>query len=136
MAVCHKPRMSVSLSAKQQQCQLAEQSALVFLQARDPQLIDRNACFSVSEMDLNQRDANNLVFIDDRQHKSTAISNVMQSIDNRKMKKCALAAQCWLKMHPQCKNASCRFDAVLLTGSENDWQIQWLENAFVFQEMF
>jgi Holliday junction resolvase-like predicted endonuclease len=52
------------------------------------------------------------------------------------MKKCALAAQCWLKMHPHFKNASCRFDAVLLTGRENDWRIEWLENAFVFQDMF
>ena len=115
---------------------MAEQSALVFLQAHDPQLIDRNACFSVSEMDLNQRDANNLVFIDVRQHKSKAISNVVQSIDNRKMKKCALDAQFWLKMPRQFNNARCRFDAGLLTGHQNDDKLQYMENAFELQDMF
>lgn len=136
MAVCHKPRMSASLSAKQQQGQMAEQAALVFLQARGLQLIERNARFSVGEIDLILRDGNTLVFVEVRQRKSNAFGGAAQSIDSRKMKKCALAAQCWLKMHPQFNNASCRFDAVLLTGCENDWQIQWLENAFVFQDMF
>lgn len=136
MAVCHKPRMSASLSAKQQQGQMAEQAALAFLQARGLQLIERNARFSVGEIDLILRDGNTLVFVEVRQRKSNAFGGAAQSIDNRKMKKCALAAQCWLKMHPQFNNASCRFDAVLLTGSDNDWQIQWLENAFVFQDMF
>lgn len=115
---------------------MAEQAALAFLQARGLQLIERNARFSVGEIDLILRDGNTLVFAEVRQRKSNAFGGAAQSIDNRKMKKCALAAQCWLKMHPQFKNASCRFDAVLLTGSENDWHIQWLENAFVFQDMF
>lgn len=115
---------------------MAEQAALAFLQARGLQLIERNARFSVGEIDLILRDGNTLVFVEVRQRKSNAFGGAAQSIDNRKMKKCALAAQCWLKMHPQFNNASCRFDAVLLTGSDNDWQIQWLENAFVFQDMF
>jgi putative endonuclease len=128
--------MSASLSAKQQQGQMAEQAALAFLQARGLQLIERNARFSVGELDLILRDENTLVFVEVRQRKSNAFGGAAQSIDRRKMKKCALAAQCWLKMHPQFRNSRCRFDAVLLTGRENDWRIEWLENAFVFQDMF
>jgi putative endonuclease len=127
--------MSASLSAKQVQGQMAEQAALAFLQARDLHLIERNVRFSVGETDLIMRDEDTLVFVEVRQRRSNAFGGAAQSIDNRKMKKCAQAAR-WLKIHPQFNSASCRFDAVLLTGHENDWQIQWLENAFVFQEMF
>lgn len=45
-------------------------------------------------------------------------------------------SECGLKMHSQFKNGSYRFDAIMLHGHKNAWQIQWLENAFVFQEMF
>jgi putative endonuclease len=127
--------MSASLSAKQVQGQMAEQAALAFLQARDLHLIERNVHFSVGETDLIMRDEDTLVFVEVRQRRSNAFGGAAQSIDNRKMKKCAQAAR-WLKIHPQFNSASCRFDAVLLTGHENDWQIQWLENAFVCQDMF
>lgn len=128
--------MASSLSPKQQQGHSAEDAALAFLQARGLRLIERNARYSVGELDLILQHEGTLVFAEVRQRRSNAFGGAAQSIDRRKMKKCALAAQCWLKRHPQFAEAPCRFDAVLLTGGENAWQIEWLQDAFVFQDMF
>lgn len=136
MAACRKQRMASSLSPAQQQGQLAEDAALAFLQARGLRLIERNTRFSVGEIDLILCDADTLVFVEVRQRRSDAFGGAAQSIDRRKMKKCALAAQCWLKRNRQFAEAPCRFDAVLLTGRENDWRIEWLQDAFVFQDLF
>ena len=136
MAAYSKLRMASSLSPAQQQGQLAEDAALAFLQARGLRLIERNARFSVGEIDLILLDQDTLVFVEVRQRKSDAFGGAAQSIDRRKMEKCALAAQCWLKRNRQLAESPCRFDAVLLTGRENGWRIEWLQDAFVFQDMF
>lgn len=128
--------MSANLSPKQQQGQLAESCALAFLQKKDLLLIERNAQYKVGELDIIMRDGDTLVFVEVRQRKSNLFGGAAQSIDRRKMKKCALAAQCWLKQNSQFARMPCRFDAVLLTGSENNWAIDWIQNAFVFQDVF
>jgi len=136
VAVCRKQRMASSPSPTQQQGQLAEDAALAFLQARGLKLIERNARYSVGEIDLILMHEGSLVFAEVRQRKSDRFGGAAHSIDRRKMKKCALAAQCWLKQHPQFAELPCRFDAVLLSGREYDWRIEWLRDAFVFQDMF
>ena len=136
MAVCRKQRMASSPSPTQQQGQLAEDAALAFLQARGLKLIERNARYSVGEIDLILMHEGSLVFAEVRQRKSDRFGGAAHSIDRKKKKKCALAAQCWLKRNRQYAEAPCRFDAVLLTGRENDWRIEWLQDAFVFQDQF
>mgnify|MGYP003461624811 FL=1 len=128
--------MLANLSPKQQQGQLAEICALGFLQNKGLRLIERNAQYTVGELDIVMHDADTLVFVEVRQRKSNLFGGAAQSIDRRKMKKCALAAQCWLKQNPHFAKMPCRFDAVLLTGTENNWSIDWIENAFVFQDVF
>jgi putative endonuclease len=132
----HKLQMLANLSPKQQQGQLAETCALGFLQNKGLRLIERNAQYKFGELDIVMRDGEELVFVEVRQRKSNLFGGAAQSIDRRKMKKCALAAQCWLKQHAQFAKMPCRFDAVLLTGTENNWQIDWIQNAFVFQDVF
>jgi uncharacterized protein (TIGR00252 family) len=128
--------MADSPSPRQHQGQLAEDAALAFLQVRGLKLIERNARYSVGETDLILMHEGTLVFAEVRQRKSDRFGGAAQSIDRRKMKKCALAAQCWLKQHRQFAELPCRFDAVLLSGRENDWRIEWLRDAFVFQDVF
>ena len=128
--------MLSNLSPKQQQGQLAETCALGFLQNKGLRLIERNAQYKFGELDIVMRDGETLVFVEVRQRKSDLFGGAAQSIDRRKMKKCALAAQCWLKQHVQFAKMPCRFDAVLLTGTENNWQIDWIQNAFVYQDVF
>ncbi len=128
--------MSANLSPKQQQGQLAESCALAFLQHKGLRLIERNAQYTVGELDLIMCDGDTLVFVEVRQRKSNAFGGAAQSIDRRKMKKCALAAQCWLKQHAHFAQWPCRFDAVLLTGTENQWHVDWIQNAFIFQDVF
>lgn len=115
---------------------MAEDAALAFLTARGLQLLERNARFAVGELDLILQHGDTLVFAEVRQRKSEAFGGAAHSIDARKRRKCALAAQCWLKRNPRYADVSCRFDAVLLTGTEDDWRIEWLQGAFVFEDVF
>ena len=133
---CSNQLMPANLSPKQQQGHYAEICALAFLQQKGLHLIEQNARFKVGEIDLIMRDTDTLVFIEVRQRKSNLFGGAAQSIDRRKMKKCALAAQCWLNQNPHFSKMPCRFDAILLTGTENNWKIDWIENAFVFQDVF
>ena len=115
---------------------MAEECAAEFLRHKGLNLLQRNALYSVGELDLVMRDGDTLVFVEVRQRRSDLFGGAAQSIDRRKMKKCALAAQCWLKQHAHFAHMPCRFDAVLLTGTENNWKIDWIQNAFVFQDVF
>lgn len=128
--------MASSPSPAQRQGQLAEDAALAYLQAHGLRLIERNARYPVGELDLVLAHGDTLVFTEVRQRRTDAFGGAAQSIDRRKMKKCALAAQCWLKQNRRFADAPCRFDAVLLTGREHDWRIEWLQDAFVFQDAF
>lgn len=120
----------------QHQGRLAEDAALAFLENHGLQLLDRNARYRVGEIDLILRHGDTVVFAEVRQRRSEAFGGAAQSIDRRKMRKCALAAQCWLKQHPHHAQAPCRFDAVLLSGREAAWKIDWLQAAFVFEDVF
>ena len=128
--------MASSPSAKQQQGQAAEDAAVAFLQARGLRLLERNARYTVGEIDLVMLDGDDVVFAEVRQRRSDAFGGAAASIDRRKMRKCAAAAQCWLKRNPRHAESACRFDAVLLTGRENDWHIEWLRSAFVLEDVF
>ncbi|MCC6756666.1 MAG: YraN family protein [Arenimonas sp.] len=128
--------MSASPTFRQVRGRMAEDAALAFLAARGLQLLERNARFSVGELDLILLHGDTLVFAEVRQRKSEAFGGAAQSIDARKRRKCALAAQCWLKRNPRLADAPCRFDAVLLTGTEDDWRIEWIQGAFVFEDVF
>lgn len=120
----------------QHQGRLAEDAALAFLEQHGLRALARNATYRVGELDLILRHGDTVVFAEVRQRRSGAFGGAAQSIDRRKMRKCALAAQCWLKQHPQYAHAPCRFDAVLLTGRDNEWKIDWLQAAFVFEDIF
>jgi putative endonuclease len=128
--------MTANLSPKQAQGRLAEDCAAEFLRQKGLSLLTRNARYTVGELDLVLRDGDTLVFAEVRQRKSDLFGGAAQSIDRRKMRKCARAAQCWLKQHPQLAHLPCRFDAVLLTGTENNWKIDWLRDAFLFEDVF
>ena len=128
--------MAPELSPMQHQGRLAEDAALAFLEQHGLRALARNAAYSVGELDLILLHGDTVVFAEVRQRRSDAFGGAAQSIDRRKMRKCALAAQCWLKQHPQYAQAPCRFDAVLLNGRDNAWKIDWLQAAFVFEDVF
>lgn len=128
--------MSPKLSPMQDQGQRAEQAALDFLEAQGLCLLARNVHYHVGELDLILLHADTLVFVEVRQRKSEAFGGAAQSIDRRKRRKCARAAQCWLKQNLQYAQAPCRFDAVLLSGNAPSWKIDWLQAAFTVEDMF
>ena len=62
--------MTANLSPKQEQGRLAEDCAAEFLRQKGLSLLQRNALYSVGELDLVMRDADTLVFVEVRQRKS------------------------------------------------------------------
>ncbi len=123
-------------SLQQRRGDAAETAALAVLEQAGAILLARNARYSVGELDLIVLDGDTLVFVEVRQRKSDAFGGAAASLDARKQRKCALAAQCWLKQNPRYAAMPCRFDAVLFNGLEPNWQFQWLKNAFQFQDVF
>lgn len=123
-------------SLQQQRGDAAESAALAVLEQAGLRLLARNARYTVGELDLIVLDGDTLVFVEVRQRKSEAFGGAAASLDARKQRKCALAAQCWLKQHPHYAALPCRFDAVLFSGVAPNWQFQWLKNAFQFQDVF
>ena len=123
-------------SAKQEAGLLAEHAALEFLQTHGLQLLQRNALYSVGELDLVMLDQSVVVFVEVRQRKNDLFGGAALSIDRRKQQKCARAAQCWLKQHARFAGNPCRFDAILFTGQPSQWNLDWIKDAFVFQDMF
>ena len=123
-------------SLQQRRGDAAESAALAVLEHAGLQLLARNARYTVGELDLILVEGDTLVFVEVRQRKSEAFGGAAASLDARKQRKCALAAQCWLKQNPRYAALPCRFDAVLFHGVAPNWQFQWLKNAFQFQDVF
>ena len=123
-------------TAKQTAGDQAESAALLHLEQAGLKLLARNVRYSVGELDLIMSDAGTLVFVEVRQRRNDAFGGAAASIDWRKQRKCARAAQCWMKQNPSLSQQPCRFDAVLFSGTAPDWQLQWLKNAFDFRDLF
>lgn len=107
----------------------AEARAASYLEAQGLAIVERNFRSRYGEIDLIARDGETLVFVEVRARKSDAFGGAAASITAAKREKIALTAQHYLaglKRTPRC-----RFDAVLLTGSEGETaRVEWVRDAF------
>ena len=62
---------------------------------------------------------------------ASVFGGAAQSIDARKRRKCALAAQCWLKRNPRLADAPCRFDIVAASPAG----LEWHRGAFTLDDL-
>jgi putative endonuclease len=88
-------------------------------------LIRRNHRCRFGEIDLVMRDETCLVFVEVRFRRSSRFGAPAETVDLRKQRRLAAAAQHYLQAHPSV--LPCRFDVVAISGSE---RIEWLKNAF------
>lgn len=109
----------------------AENHALAFLRGHGLQLLARNWRCKGGELDLVMLDADTVVFVEVRYRLHAAFGGAVGSIDTRKQKRLALAANLFLQKEPRWADQPCRFDVVALQGSHHAGQpLQWLKNAF------
>ena len=74
----------------------AEDAACAHLRTHGLQLLARNVRFRFGELDLVMRDGATVVFVEVRRRGRSDYGGAAASVDVRKMRKLALAAQAWL----------------------------------------
>lgn len=104
----------------------AEDAAAAFLAGQGLKLLERNYRCRFGEIDLILRDGATLVFVEVRYRGNNAFGGAAESITSSKRGKLLKAARHYMAALGQIP--VCRFDAVLLEGSNPD--IEWVRNAF------
>ena len=109
----------------------AEDHALGFLQGHGLALLTRNWRCKGGELDLVMLDVDTVVFVEVRYRLHADFGGALGSIDGRKQKRLAHAANLFLHQHPRWAALPCRFDVVALQGQGHAGQpLLWLKNAF------
>ena len=105
----------------------AERYAEEFLSRHKLVLVQRNYRCRFGEIDLIMRDGITVVFVEVRMRASGSFGGAAASITLSKQRRLLRTARHYLlslQVEP-----SCRFDAVLLSGS-SEGKIEWIKNAF------
>lgn len=116
--------MLAKLFSKKQVGDDAERAAERYLMTHGLSLVERNFRTRFGEIDLIMRDGDSLVFVEVRLRKNDDFGGAAASIGAHKQRRIVAAAQQYiaaLRSPPPC-----RFDAVLMMGT----QIEWLKDAF------
>lgn len=108
----------------------AEQQALSFLQKQGMRLLEQNyTCYS-GEIDLIMQDGEDIVFIEVRSRSRTDYGHAIETITPRKQQKIIRAATHFLQKKGCLYKVSSRFDVITLQLVSNNWQLEWIKNAF------
>jgi putative endonuclease len=105
----------------------AEQSAAELLLRSGCRMLARNACYPEGELDLIVRDGDTVAFIEVRLRSDESFGGAGASVDSRKQRRLARAAQHWLLQNYGQAWPVCRFDVVTVDG---DGRIEWIRDAF------
>lgn len=89
-----------------------------------------NAHFRLGELDLVMRDGDALVFVEVRYRRDPRFGGGAASVDARKRRRIATAAQAFLLAHPAWADAPCRFDVIEADGDPAAPRLHWLKDAF------
>lgn len=102
-----------------------ERRAEEYLKRHQLRPIARNHRCRQGEIDLIMRDGAVLVFVEVRYRRSARFGTPAETVDWRKQRRLAAAANHYLSGHPTV--LPCRFDVVAISGDD---QIAWIKNAF------
>jgi len=106
-----------------------EDAALAFLIAQGLRPLARKVRFKGGELDLVMLDGATLVFVEVRCRQRSEFGGALDSVDDRKARRIALAARLYLARHPRLAERDCRFDIVAFDGT-GDGAPTWLRAAF------
>ena len=100
----------------------AEARAEAYLRARGLVPVERNVRFRGGEIDLVMRDGPDWVFVEVRARRDARFGGAAASVDARKRRRVALAAQLYLlRRFGQRAWPACRFDVVAIDAGEPTW---------------
>ena len=105
---------------------LAEEAAAEFLTGRGLRLLERNYRCRFGEIDLIMTDGRTLVFVEVRYRRNNFFGGAVESITGAKREKLLRTARHYMAATKEFP--ACRFDAVLLSGDNEE--LDWIENAF------
>lgn len=114
---------------------LAEDAACALLESRGLRVVARNARYKFGELDLVMRDGDTLAFVEVRLRKDSRFGGAAVSVDARKRRKLALAAQAWLSSHREFSRAPCRFDVVAVARGDQGLACEWIPAAFTLDDI-
>lgn len=108
----------------------AEQVARQHLEARGFRYVTGNHSERGGELDLVMHDGEVLVFVEVRQRSSDSFGSAAESLGARKLQRLRQTAALYMLRHYGTTDLACRFDAVLLSGNQQQFELQHLEGIF------
>jgi len=112
---------------------LGEELALAHLQAHGLKLITRNYRCKMGEIDLVMLDGATLVLTEVRYRASTDYGGAAASVDWRKQRRLANAAEHLLMKRADLKRYPARFDVIAITAAADRTtaaKVDWIKRAF------
>lgn len=116
---------------------LVEAAARSHLRAAGLRDVAANAGYRRGELDLvmfDPADGGMLVFVEVRHRRGDGHGGGAASVDWRKRRKLAIAAQLFLAAHPRFAALPCRFDVVAASGDTAAPRLDWIRNAFTLDD--
>jgi putative endonuclease len=108
----------------------AEAAARDFLIGKQLRLLAKNVRYRFGELDLVMSDQSTIVFVEVRYRQSQQFGGALASIDKKKCRRIANAAQAWLGDNAHYLQHACRFDVVAVSGNLPHFNIEWHTDAF------
>jgi len=83
------------------------------------------------ELDLVMKDGEETVFVEVRQRRAGSFGSAADSLDAAKLHRLRRTARLFLLRHYGHEEVACRFDAVLLSGSREDYTVEHLRGLIL-----
>ena len=106
----------------------SEDVARAYLETLGYETLEINYYIRGAEIDLIMQDGTQFIFVEVKQRKSNSHGSAAESIDFRKLERLQKAALHFVVENYQRDDVPMRFDAVLLSGVEGDFELEHLKN--------
>ena len=108
----------------------AEQRVARWLEQQGVEIMAQNYRTRLGEIDLILREDGCIAITEIRQRRSAQFGGAAASITPTKQQRLIRLAQLWLQQHPEWRNATLRFDAIVIDGTPEAGEIRWIRRAF------
>ena len=103
-----------------------EERAVLFLQEKGYQILERNFYTKSGEIDIIAKDRDYIVFVEVKYRKTKNVGDALEAVTPEKQKRLYAAAKVYLYVKKYRMDLPCRFDVIAFQGEE----LVHIENAF------
>lgn len=108
----------------------SEDIARAYLEELGYETLEINYTIRGAEIDLIMQDGTQFIFVEVKQRKSNSHGSAAESISAKKIERLQKAALHYIVTTYKLDDLPMRFDAVLLSGVEGDFELEHLKNIF------